>query len=107
VTARYVVAPVALDDIASAVNFIAANSPTTARQFVDELFDTFQWLGTHPHSGHARPDLTKLPVFFWTVFKRHYAIIYRKAEPLEIVRVLAWRQNLVTLLRDESDRSGS
>ena len=99
-SAGYIVAPIALDDIDSAAGFIATRHPAAARYFVDELYEAFEWLGANPHRGHARPDLTRLPVFFWTVFRRRYAIVYRKGEPLQIVRVLAWRRNVVALLRE-------
>jgi plasmid stabilization system protein ParE len=100
VSAPYDVSPVALDDIDAAAAFIAEKSVPAAERFVDEVYDSFEKLARNPHLGHPRSDLTPLPVFFWTAFKG-YAVIYRKTEPLQIVRVLAWRQDLPTLLSDE------
>lgn len=68
---------------------------------MDEIYDAFDMLARNPHLGHQRSDLTPLPVFFWTAFKS-YAVIYRKTDPLQIVRVLAWKQDVPTLLSDES-----
>jgi plasmid stabilization system protein ParE len=101
VTARYDVSPVALDDIDAAAAFIAEKNVPAAERFVDEIYDTFEVLARNPHLGHRRSDLTPLPVFFWTALKR-YAVIYRKTDPLQIVRVLAWKQDVPTLLSDES-----
>jgi plasmid stabilization system protein ParE len=101
VSARYDVSPVALDDIDAAVAFIAEKSMQAAERFVDEIYDAFDMLARNPNLGHRRSDLTSLPVFFWTAFKS-YAVIYRKTDPLQIVRVLAWKQDVPTLLSDES-----
>jgi plasmid stabilization system protein ParE len=101
VAARYDVSPVALDDIDAAAAFLADKSIHVAERFVDEIYDAFEKLARNPHLGHRRSDLTPLPVFFWTVLKG-YAVIYRKTDPLQIVRVLAWKQDVPTLLSDES-----
>ena len=98
---RYDVSPVALDDIDAAVAFISEKSIQAAEHFVDEIYDAFEMLARNPHLGHRRSDLTLLPVFFWTAFKE-YAVIYRKSDPLQIVRVLAWKRDVPTLLSDES-----
>jgi antitoxin ParD1/3/4/toxin ParE1/3/4 len=101
VSTRYEVSPVALDDIDAAAAFISENSIPVAERFVDEIFDAFDMLARNPHLGHRRRDLTSRPVFFWTAFK-NYAVIYRKTDPLQSVRVLAWKQDLPTLLSGES-----
>ena len=44
-------------------------------------------------------DLTRHDVLFWGVARR-YAIVYRKAKPLQIVRVLAWRRDIKRVLED-------
>lgn len=51
-----------------------------------------------PRKGHVRDDLTAEPLRFWPVFS--YLIIYRpKTSPVEIVRVLDRRRNVVEELR--------
>jgi len=99
-TVRYEVSPEALDDIDAVAAFLAESNGATAERFIDAVYRAFDRLAANPHLGHARPDLTSLPVFFWTVLKR-YAVIYRKAEPLQIVRVLPWRRDVATLLNAE------
>src|SRR5229473_3315753 len=56
-------------------------NPDAALRFIDDIHETFAFLARHPHAGHARPDLTDRPVFFWPV-RKTYAGIYRKAAPL-------------------------
>jgi plasmid stabilization system protein ParE len=101
VSPRYDVSPVALDDLDAAAAFIAEKSARAAERFLDEIYDSFEALAANPHLGHRGTDLTSLPVFFWTAFKG-YAVIYRKTEPLQVVRVLAWKQDVSALLSGES-----
>jgi plasmid stabilization system protein ParE len=100
VSGAYVVAPAALDDIDATAGYLAERSLPAAERFLDEVYLAFERLADNPNLGHARSDLTPLPVFFWTAFAR-YAVIYRKTAPLQIVRVLAWKQDLPTMLRPE------
>lgn len=102
-TAPYVVAPAALDDIDEAAVFIAERNPSAGHRLVDDLYDAFGMIAENPHLGHTRTDLTPLPVYFWTTFKRRYAIVYRKTTPLQIVRVLAWKRDVAAELDEESD----
>ena len=97
----YVLAPVALADIDEIAEQIAEADPDVALRFIDDMHETFAFLARHPHAGHPRPDLTDRPVFFWPV-RKTYAVIYRKAEPLEIIHVRRWRQDLPTLLAGEA-----
>ncbi len=61
-----------------------------------QIFDTFESLARFPLRGRARPELTKLPVRFWTVPKyRNYIVVYRPdTKPLQVVRVLHGRRDL-------------
>lgn len=86
----YVLAPAALADIDEIAEFLAMIDTELALQAVDMIHDGCAFLASRPNSGHARPDLTRHEVFFWSVATR-YAIVYRKTQPLQIVRVLAWR----------------
>ena len=98
---QYVLAPVALDDIDEIAAQIAEADPDAALRFIDEIYDAFAFLARHPHAGHPRPDLTDLPVFFWPV-RKTYAVIYRKAEALQIIHVRRWRQDLPSLLAGDA-----
>lgn len=95
----YVVTRAAQADLEQIIGWIAEDSPRAADRFEDALYDAFELLGRRPHIGHSRRDLTDRPVFFWTVMKS-YAVIYRKAAPLEILRVVHWHQDIGSLTYD-------
>jgi plasmid stabilization system protein ParE len=100
VSTDYILAPAALADIDEIADFLAAVDPEAALKAVDAIYDGCELLAGRPHLGHARPDLTRHDVFFWGIARR-YAIVYRKAQPLQIVRVLAWRRDIERVLKDE------
>jgi plasmid stabilization system protein ParE len=100
VSVDYVLAPAALADIDEIADFLATIDPEIALQAIETIHDGCAFLAGRPHSGHARPDLTRHEVFFWSVARR-YAIVYRKATPLQIVRVLAWRRDIKRILEDQ------
>lgn len=96
----YVVSPLALDDIDEAAEFVERHqSVAAADRLIDDLYAAFAQLANNPGLGHRRPDLTPLPVHFWTLRGR-YAVVYRKTQPIEIVRILAWKRDIETLLSD-------
>lgn len=76
--------------------FIAQDSSEAADRVEAQIFDTFESLARFPLRGRARPELTKLPVRFWTVPKyRNYIVVYRPdTKPLQVVRVLHGRRDL-------------
>lgn len=98
VTGFYSLAPLALDDLddihAYAEDLVSADA---ADQLIDALYDAFETIAGSPGLGHRRPDLTGHEVFFWTALKR-YAVIYRKASVIEIVRVIPWARMEPVLL---------
>ena len=96
----YVLAPAALGDIDEIADFLAAIDPEAALTVIDAIYDGCAFLAGRPEIGHARPDLTRHDVLFWGVARR-YAIVYRKAKPLQIVRVLAWRRDIKRVLQEE------
>lgn len=98
--AAYVLSPAAQNDIDSAVEDLAEhwNDANAAEAYVDRLYDELDRLADNPGIGHRGEDLTALPVFFWNVLDR-YAVIYRRRQPVEIVRVLPWKMDISGLLR--------
>ena len=96
----YILAPAALADIDEIADFLSPVDPEAALKVIDAIYDGCELLADRPHLGHARPDLTQHDVFFWGVARR-YAIVYRKATPLQSVRVLAWRRDIKRVLRSE------
>ncbi len=95
---RYLVAPAALDDIDRAAAYFAQENPEAARRLIEELYRAFDQVAQSPHIGHRRRDLPAADVFFWPAFGNRYAAIYRRAKSVEIVRVLAWKQDIPTWL---------
>jgi len=103
VNADYVLAPAAQDDIDAEASYIAdLLGEPAAGDFIDRMHDALGRLAANPGLGHRRSDLTALPVHFWTVLGR-YAVVYRKRQPLEVVRVLGWKQDVPAILRRDDD----
>lgn len=96
--AKFVIAPAAEQDIIEIGAYIEKDNPAAARKLVAEIYDCFPRLAERPAIGHRRPDLTSLPVRFWTVRGR-YMIVYRgEAAPIEIVRVLSGYRDIAAIL---------
>lgn len=94
----YSVAPLALDDLDEIHAYIEdVEDAAAADELIDDLYNAFERIGANPGLGHRRPDLTDFDVYFWTALK-WYAVIYRKSDPIEIVRVLPWRRMEPVLL---------
>jgi plasmid stabilization system protein ParE len=89
-----------LGDIEGTAVVITARGVAAAERFVGRVYDAFDLLAGSPNLGHRRTDLTPLPVVFRTLLER-YAVVYRKAEPPQIVRVVAWRRDVGRLLKGE------
>jgi plasmid stabilization system protein ParE len=102
VSAHYVVAPAALDDIDDIAAWMREQTPGLDFdiRFIDEVYDAFAFLAERPGAGHMRQDITNLPVLFWTVMK-FFAVIYRSGPPVQIVRVTRWARDITTILADE------
>jgi antitoxin ParD1/3/4/toxin ParE1/3/4 len=54
--------------------------------------------------GHAREDLTKHPLRFWTVQPYpNYIIVYHpKTDPLQIIRILHGGRNIAAILSEKA-----
>ena len=94
---RYILAPVARQDLREIQSYIARESLQGARRVMAEIRTACARLAENPYLGHRREDLTEQPVLFWPV--RSYFIIYRpETTPLEIVRVLHGARDIPRLL---------
>ena len=61
--------------------------PRITRKVFQEIRSALKLLGSNPGIGHAREDLTDLPVKFWPVYS--YLVVYEpETKPVQIVRVL-------------------
>jgi len=95
---RYVLTPIAEEDIREIAAWIAGHNPSAAVRFVDAAYDAFEFLADHLAIGHYRRDLTDQPVRFWAVLRR-YLIVYREVAPVQILRVLSMYRDIAALLR--------
>lgn len=83
-----------LDDI---WEYIAGGSLDAADRWIGKLFDAFEALSKTPGIGHKRDDLTRHAVLFWPLGA--YIIVYRDAEPLEIVGMTQGSRDIPAFLR--------
>lgn len=93
----YALTPAARDDILDITSYIAAEDFGAAARVRDELFKAFELLAERPGLGHRRPDLTRLPVRFWPVMAR-YMVVYREADPVQVLRVLSGYRDIAAIL---------
>ena len=98
--AAYQVTPDAVDDLDDIWWFIAKDNRDAADRVEEEILAACDNLSKFPRQGHVRPDLTKLPVRFWTVPRYpNYIVVYRpETQPLQIVRVLHGKRNVKRIL---------
>ena len=84
--------PEAYDDIDEIRAYIAEDSPDTADNVVNEIFDRLRQLTPFPNQGFRRPDCTSLPLRFIVV--RGYWIAYApEKDPLWVVAVVHGRRS--------------
>jgi plasmid stabilization system protein ParE len=84
--------PLAAQDITEIWEYIAADSPLTARRVREEIHSAIRALVPFPGQGHQRPDLTSRPLRFTLV--REYLIAYAPDEkPLWVVAVMHGRRS--------------
>ncbi len=95
---RYVLTPIAEQDVREIAAWIAGHNPSAAERFIDAAYDAFEFLTDHPAIGHYRRDLTDQPVRFWAVMRR-YLIVYREAAPVQVLPVLSMYRDIAALLR--------
>lgn len=100
--ASYHVTDAAQGDIEEIVLTVAENNPEAAEVLEERLYEAFDLLAQMPEIGHSREDLTSLPVLFWSIKKTSYAAIYKKADTIQIIRVVHWRRDIAAFLLDES-----
>jgi antitoxin ParD1/3/4 len=101
---RFVLHPLAAQDIREVWEFIAEDSPLAAGRFREEILRAIGGLVDMPHQGRRRPDLTSLPLRFFLV--REFLIAYAPDEmPLWIVAVIHGRRSprvIAAILRERA-----
>lgn len=94
----FVFSPRARQDLAEIWRYLAANAgEELANRIQQELLERCEKLPSMPHQGYLRPDLSKRPLRYVPVYS--WLIVYRVAEPLEIVAVIHGRRDVRRALR--------
>lgn len=91
-SARYVLAPQAADDLFEIWRYIKEQSDSIVADRVESAIrEKFVFLARTPGAGHSRKDLTQEAVKFYPVYS--YLIVYRpETKPLQIVSILHGRR---------------
>ncbi len=84
--------PEVAQDIADIWEYIATDTPPSAKRVREEILDAIRALVPFPHQGHRRPDLSNRPLRFKVV--RDYLIAYAPDErPLWVIAVMHGRHS--------------
>jgi len=105
----YAFHPEVENDFDVILSFIGQNSPDAAEKLYGAILDAIAALVPLPHQGHRRPDLTKRPLRFISVYD--YLVAYAPDEsPLWVVAVLHGKRKprlLGAILSHRGDASRS
>jgi plasmid stabilization system protein ParE len=95
---RFKLTPRARQDLDEIEDYIAQDSPNTARRIVLELRAAMRRLAEYPNLGHRRSDVEDPRYRFWVVYS--YLIVYIPGtDPLQIIRVVSGYRDLPAVLR--------
>jgi plasmid stabilization system protein ParE len=96
----YQFTPRAVDDLFDIWSYIAQDNPEAADRVERAIHAACALLAKNPSAGSVRPDLTSLPLRFWSVQPfRHYLIVYDpETKPLRVIRVLHHARNVPRIL---------
>jgi plasmid stabilization system protein ParE len=83
-------------DLREIRDFIAKDSPQSARRLMVRFVGAFRLLADHPELGHVREDLPVPSLRFWPVGS--YLVVYRAAKPIEIVAVIHGARDVPTVV---------
>lgn len=84
-------------DLQDIWSFTAPDNVVAADALEADIRAAAQQLVELPSLGHRRRDLTTHDLWFFTV-RKNYLIVYRRRQPLEIVRVLHGARDAVAEL---------
>jgi plasmid stabilization system protein ParE len=96
----YELTPSALADLEDIWTFIAADKPSAADRVELSILAACRRLSRVPKLGKVRPELTSLPLRFWTVTRYpNYSIAYvPDTKPLRIIGILHGNRNIGPIL---------
>ena len=77
---------IAVQDLKGIVRYIAADNPFAAREFRNDLYETFQLLARNPQIAPERPDLA--PNLRYLPFGNYLIFYLPEEEGLVVIRVL-------------------
>jgi plasmid stabilization system protein ParE len=97
---KYELTPEAINDLFEIWNFIDQKSSEAAALVEQAILRACEFLGGRPLAGHARKDLTPLPLRFWVVHPySNYLVVYDPAaNPLRVIRILHGARDLPSVL---------
>lgn len=98
---RYILSPLAIQDLETTYDYIASNNIDAAERFVDAVEQKCETLANFPNMGKSyagfMPQLRGVPVGNYTIF-------YRPIENgIEVVRVLSGYRDLEAIFSDQDD----
>ncbi len=101
-TARYVLAPQAAEDLAEIWHYIREQSSATMADRVESgIRQRIGFLSQRPEAGHWRRDLTVENVKFFSIYS--YLIVYRPdTKPLQVVSILHGHRDVMHILKNRS-----
>ncbi len=103
-SAVFQLTPQATEDLDAIWWYIERDSQVAANRVERAIIATCRMLAEFPLVGHKRPDVTPLPVLFWTLAKYpNYIVVYRpQTTPLQVIAVLHGKQDLKEALKDRT-----
>ena len=92
---KVVWSPLALEKLGDAAEFIALDNPVAAKNWVNEIFDKTDLLGTMPEMGRMVPEMPH--THYREILFGHYRIIYSLGLEIRILTVRNCRQTLTEI----------
>ena|ERR1700730_4889331 len=101
-SARYVLAPRAAQDLVEIWRYIKDHSSVSTADSVESVIrDKIAFLSRRPGAGHWRRNLTDEDVKFFPVYS--YLLVYRpEPKPLQVVSILHGRRDVERILSERS-----
>lgn len=96
--------PPALRDLEQILLYIAADSPTRSRHFVDRVVERCRLLASHPLAGRARPEFFHVDVGMRSWSVKPVVVFYRyvpAANRVDVLRIVDGRRDLRTVFTDD------
>lgn len=81
-------------------DYVAKDNPAAADRIEQAIFSAFDLLADSPLAGHARKEVTALPLRFWVLQPyANYFIVYDPSKkPIQIVRILHAARDVPSIL---------